>query len=287
MPHLLVFGLGYTGTAVARAALRAGCAVTGTARGTALLPEDGITRVAPGDIGVVLGAATHLLVTAPPGAEGDPMLTLARQQVEAAPMLGWVGYLSTTGVYGDRAGGWVDEQAMTAPGSERTRRRVTAEAEWARMADCRAVALFRVAGIYGPGRSAFDELRAGRARRVVKPGHAFSRIHRDDIARAVLAAMAKVRGPGLRVFNLADDEPAESAAVIEEAARLLGLPAPPAVPFGEAWAAMSPMARSFWAEDRKVSSRATRAALGLSWRYPSYREGLRAILNEERGESSL
>jgi nucleoside-diphosphate-sugar epimerase len=116
---------------------------------------------------------------------------------------------------------------------------------------------------------------------VIKPGHCFGRIHRDDIAAAVLAAMAQERGPGVRVLNLTDDEPAESAAVVAEAVRLLGVPLPPEVAFEDAVIAMSPMARSFWAENRKVSSAATRRALGIAWRYPSYREGLRAILDEE------
>jgi nucleoside-diphosphate-sugar epimerase len=143
------------------------------------------------------------------------------------------------------------------------------------------VDVFRLAGIYGPGRSAFEDLRSGRARRIVKPGHAFGRIHRDDIASAVLAAMRQDREPGRRVLNLADDVPAETASVIQEAAHLLGMPPPPAISFDDAAPAMSPMARSFWAENRKVASRKTQSMLGLTWRYPSYREGLRAILREE------
>ena len=144
--------------------------------------------------------------------------------------------------------------------------------------------LFRVAGIYGPGRSALDDVREGTARRVVKPGHAFGRIHRDDIVQAVLAAMHQPRPQGVRVLHLVDDEPAENAAVVEEAARLLGVAPPPAIPYAIAVTTMSPMARSFWAENRKVASRATRAALGIAWRHPTYREGLRAILVEERGQ---
>jgi nucleoside-diphosphate-sugar epimerase len=137
-----------------------------------------------------------------------------------------------------------------------------------------------VAGIYGPGRSALDEVRGGRARRVIRPGHKFGRIHRDDIAAAVLAAISRPPA-GTRVLNLSDDEPAESALVIEEAARLLRVPAPPALDYADAYAGMSDMARSFWADDRRVACAKTQAALGLRWRYPSYREGLRAILAEE------
>jgi nucleoside-diphosphate-sugar epimerase len=184
----------------------------------------------------------------------------------------------------------VDEDAAPAPAQDRTRRRVAAEEAWRGLASRtgRALDIFRVGGIYGPGRSAIDDLRAGTVRqRVVKQGHLFSRIHRDDIALAVLAAAAQEtdrRRP--RVFHLVDDEPAESAAVMEEAARLLGVPPPPAVPFEQAVHSMSPMARSFWAEDRRVANARTKATLGIAWRYPTYREGLRAILveGEEGGE---
>jgi nucleoside-diphosphate-sugar epimerase len=145
------------------------------------------------------------------------------------------------------------------------------------------VDIFRLAGIYGPGRSAFDDLRAHTARRMDKPGHQFGRIHREDIVRAVLAAMQQTRPPGCRVLNLADDEPSESAAVVTEAAALLGVAPPPRVAFADALPTMSPMARSFWAENRKVANAKTKAALGISWLYPTYREGLRAILAEEGG----
>ncbi len=268
--RLLVFGLGYVGSAVAKAAAVSGFTVDGAARTT--------------DVARALGEATHLLSTAPPDEAGDPVLSLHGVAIAAAPGLRWIGYLSTTGVYGDRNGGWVDEDTEPAPTSQRGRRRLVAEAAWRRLADRHAVDLFRLAGIYGPGRSVFDDLRAGTARRIIKPGHAFGRIHRDDIVRAVLAAMSQERAPGTRVLNLADDQPAESAAVVEEAARLLGITPPDAVAFEDAVAAMSPMARSFWAESRKVCARRTQQALVLSWTYPSYREGLRAILAEERGQ---
>ena len=149
-----------------------------------------------------------------------------------------------------------------APSQARGQRRLDAEDAWAGFADRYAVDIFRLAGIYGPGRSAFDDLRAGRARRMIKPGHQFGRIHRDDIARAVVAAMRQDRPPGRRVLNLADDEPAESAAVVTEAAALLGVAPPPEIAFADALPAMSPMARSFWAENRKVASDKTKAALG-------------------------
>jgi len=278
---LLVCGLGYCGRAAAAAAVAAGWRVGGTIRAPDAAIPPGVTPVAFDAAGPMIARATHLLITTSPDAAGDPVLARHADAVAAANALRWIGYLSTTGVYGDRAGGWVDEATRPAPGSDRTRRRMLAEQAWQAVADRRALDIFRCAGIYGPGRSAFDDLRAGTARRVRKPGHAFGRIHRDDIVAAVLAAMRRDRPAGLRILNLADDEPAESEAVIAEAARLLGMPPPPAIPFAEAWAAMSPMARSFWAENRKISARNTQAALGLCWRYPSYREGLRAILAEE------
>jgi len=186
-------------------------------------------------------------------------------------------------VYGDRDGAWVDEDTPAAPSQPRGQRRLEAEEAWSRFADTKAVDIFRLAGIYGPGRSALDDLRAGRARRMVKPGHMFGRIHRDDIARAVVAAMRQGCPAGRRVLNLVDDEPSESAVVVTEAAALLDVPPPPLVAFEDAWPTMSPMARSFWAENRKIASAKTKAALGISWLYPTYREGLRAILLEERG----
>lgn len=280
---LLIAGLGYTGRAVATAARDAGFAVLATAR-------DPAGRSAPGGVALIpfaeaaaaLPDATHLLVTAAPGEAGDPLLALCADAIAAAPALRWIGYFSTTGVYGDRQGGWVDETTPPRPEQERSRRRLAAEQAWAALGARMPVDLFRIAGIYGPGRSALDDLRAGRARRVIRPGHMFCRIHRDDIAAAVLAAMGQARGPGVRVLNLADDEPAGSAAVMEEAARLLGLPPPPAVPYAEVAPSLSPMARSFWQESRLVASARTQAELGLVWRYPSYREGLRAILAAER-----
>ena len=284
---LVVLGLGYAGLAVARAARAAGFAVVGTRRdprsGEA---AGGIGILSFAEAGPAIAAATHLVVTAGPDSTGaDPVLATHAGALRAAAGLRWVGYMSTTGVYGDRAGGWVDETTPPAPLQERSRRRVRAEQAWAAALAGSGVALdlFRTAGIYGPGRSMLDDLRAGQGRRVDKPGHLFSRIHRDDIAAAVVAASLNPPPPGgpPRVLHLADDEPASGAAVTEEAARLLGVAPPPLVPFAEAHAAMSPMARSFWAENRRVANAATKAALGLAWRYPSYREGLRAILAEE------
>lgn len=277
MNRLMILGLGYSGQAVAAAARAAGFQVTGTHR---VATADAIAFDAAGP---AIAAATHLLATAGPEADGDPVLVRYGTEIRAASGLRWIGYLSSTVVYGNRDGEWVEETTPPAPTQSRGQRRVEAENAWrALAAGGPCVDLFRLAGIYGPGRSAFDDLRAGRARRTIKPGHMFGRIHRDDIGRAVVAAMTTPATGAARVFNLSDDEPAESAAVMEEAAHLLGVPPPPAMAFEDAWQAMSPMARSFWAENRKVSAAATKAALGIEWRYPTYREGLRAILAEEQ-----
>lgn len=279
--RMVVAGLGYAGGAIAAEAAAAGFAVTGTARDPARArPPAGVAVVAFDAADAAIRAATHLVVTAAPE-EADPVLAAHAKAIAAAPALRWIGYLSTTGVYGDRGGAVVTEITPPAPGQPRSIRRLAAEDAWRAAATARGAALdlFRVGGIYGPGRSAFDELRAGVARRVVKPGHAFSRIHRDDIALAVVAGAR--RPDGQRVLHLVDDEPAPSADVVAEAARLLGVPPPPEIAFEEARARMSPMALSFWAENRRVANDATKRALGIAWRCPTYREGLRRILAEE------
>jgi nucleoside-diphosphate-sugar epimerase len=283
--NLLIFGLGYTGRAIAAAAVAAGHTVSATTRGTAA-PAPGVTLLPFNRAQAAIEGADYVIATAAPDEHGDPVLARYRAALEAAPKLSWIGYLSTTGVYGDAAGAWVDETTVPNPGAERTRRRVAAEWAWQRLTrtdetvEDRAlnIAVFRLAGIYGPGRSMFDDLRAGQGRHVIKPGHLFGRIHRDDIAMGVLAAMDREANG---IFNVSDDEPAASADVLCEAARLLGVEPPPPVPFAEAEAKMSPMARSFWADNRKVSAEITKRKLGISWRYPTYREGLRAILAEE------
>ena len=279
---LIIAGLGYSGRAVAEAAVSAGWRVIGTSR------QPGVVKAPPGvevisfdAAGPAFAAASHWLITTPPDEAGDPVLRYHAGALASGNQR-WIGYLSTTGVYGDRAGGTVDEATPPAPGQPRSQRRLAAEEAWraARPAGT-ALELCRVGGIYGPGRAPFAELRAGVARSVVKPGHSFSRIHRDDIAHAVMAAISNPAPPGCRVLNFVDDEPAESAAVIAEAARLLGMPPPAAVPFEEARLSMSPMALSFWSENRRVANAATKAALGIEWLYPSYREGLAASLAED------
>lgn len=283
--NLLLFGLGYTGTTIAAGAAALGWRVTATSRDLSRLKAPpGVDLINFADAGAYVPQATHVVQTAAPDEQGDPALAQYGPAITASLTLRWAGYLSTTGVYGDRGGAWVDEDTPVAPTVPRAQRRVAAEQGWTAALPGRAVDLFRLAGIYGPGRSAFDDLRSGQARRVLKPGHRFGRIHRDDIAAAVLAAMQRDRAPGSRVLNLADDEPAASADVVAEAARLLKMPPPPLVPFDEAVAGMSPMGRSFWSENRRVRSEKTQASLGLRWQYPTYREGLRAILQQEAAE---
>lgn len=277
---LIIAGLGYAGRAVAEAAAANGWRVVGTSRQPeAVRAPPGVEVISFDAAGPAFAAASDWLITTPPDEAGDPVLRRHAAALASGNQR-WIGYLSTTGVYGDRGGGTVDEATAPAPGQPRSQRRLAAEEAWraARPAHA-ALDLCRVGGIYGPGRAPFAELRAGIARRVVKPGHSFSRIHRDDIAHAIMAAISNPPEPGCRVLNFVDDEPADSAAVMAEAARLLGMAPPPVVPFEEARAAMSPMALSFWSENRRVANAATKAALGIEWRYPSYREGLAASLD--------
>lgn len=281
-PTLTIIGLGHTGAALADRAARAGWRVRATARDPSRVAAPPGVELVPFADAQALCTATHLAITAPPGADGDPVWAAHADALRAAP-LRWVGYVSTTGVYGDRGGAWVDETSAPSPGKDRSRRRLAAEQQWAELAGRAAVDLFRTGGIYGPGRSALDEAREGTARRVSKPGHVFSRIHRDDIVRALLAAATRPPAAGLRVLHLVDDTPSEQADVNAEACRLQGLPLPPVISYEEATARMSEMGRSFWSESRIVANARTKAALGIVWAYPSYREGLRAILAEQRG----
>lgn len=284
--HFVICGLGYSGAAVARAAVALGMKVTATSRDPAGIHlTDGVEIVGFADAGPALAEATHVLATAPPGDAGDPVLLQFGAILQESRHLRWAGYLSTTGVYGDQGGGWVDETTKPAGTAPRAKRRLAAERAWSGLASHVAVDLFRVAGIYGPGRSILDDLRAGTARRVLKPGHAFGRIHRDDIAGAVMAAIGQNRAPGVRVLHLADDQPEESAVVTEAAAQMLGLPVPPGISYADALPGMGEMARSFWADNRKVASAITQRELGYHWRYPGYRAGLTATLAEERGDS--
>lgn len=282
--HLFCFGCGYTARRLARRVIAASGRVSGTRRdqaGAEALAAEGITghRFA-GDAALPASAfdgVTEVLVSIPPGEGGeDGVLRWHGEVLGALPSLRWVGLLSTTGVYGDTGGNWVDEDAPLNPMNERSERRVAAERRWLDWgkASGTAVQVFRLPGIYGPGRSPLDRLRSGSAQRIVKAGQVFNRAHVDDIGTALLLGMDRpTAGP---VFNVADDEPAPADEVLEFAATRAGLPAPPAVPFDEA--ELSPMARSFYAENKRVSNRRIRDELGFVPAYPSYREGLTAIL---------
>ncbi|MGF1463974.1 MAG: SDR family oxidoreductase [Maricaulaceae bacterium] len=217
------------------------------------------------------GAASHALISTPPGPEGDPAF-LALGDLIRTPGPAWVGYLSTTGVYGDRAGGWVFEDDAPAPMSERGRRRLAPEQAW--ISTGLNVQIFRLPGIYGPGRGPAEKLKAGKAQNIIKPGQVFSRAHREDIVSALLASMARPN-PGA-VYNVCDDAPAPPQDVTNYAADLLGLPHPPDVAFERA--ELSPMAREFYAESKRVSNARLKAELGWRPRFPSYREGLAADL---------
>jgi nucleoside-diphosphate-sugar epimerase len=225
----------------------------------------------------VLAGTTHLLAAIPPDANGDPVLDEHGPDIAALP-LAWAGYLSTTGVYGDTSGAWVDETAPLRPSGPRGRRRVAAEAGWRRLFETRGtpIHIFRLAGIYGPGRSPLDAVRDGRAKRVFKPGHVFSRIHVEDLASVLEASMARP-DPGA-IYNVCDDEPAPPEAVIAYACALLGVEPPPLVPLDEA--ELSPLARSFWDDNRRVANARIKRDLGVVLEHPDYRSGLRAILGE-------
>lgn len=274
-PVLLTLGHGYS--AGRFAATLPGWRRLGTARTPARAAElaaGGIEPVAwdvPGAVEAAVAAASHVVVSIPPGPDGDPALARLGP-VLAAARPAWIAYLSTTGVYGDHGGAWVDEDAALVPVNDRSAWRLAAERAW--LATGLPVMLFRLAGIYGPGRSAFDRLRAGRAQRVVKAGQVFSRIHVDDLATVLRASLDRGR-PG-RAYNVADDEPAPPQDVIAHAARLLGVPVPPEIAFEDA--GLSPMARSFYAESKRVANRRIRTELGVDLACPTYREGLAAIL---------
>lgn len=283
--HLLSFGHGFSARALSRLLLPRQWQITGTTRSpekAAHLAETGITPLIwPGGDGAgAISSATHLLISTAPDAAGDPVLAaLADSIAAAAPRLAWVGYLSTTGVYGNHDGGWVNETTPLTPSTRRGHHRVLAEGQWQALA-ARAnlpLHIFRLAGIYGSGRGPFAKVRDGTARRIIKAGQVFSRIHVDDIAQ-VLAASINRPDPGA-IYNVCDDDPAPPEDVIAHAAQLLGLPVPDAVPFETA--EMSAMARSFYAESKRVDNTRIKAELGVSLLYPDYRRGLAALLADD------
>ena len=279
---LLSIGHGYSARALAQLLRPQGWRILATSRSAdtcAALQDDGVTALQwPGtDLRPYLRDATHLLSSVPPGADGDPVLAEAGEAIAEAGHLNWVGYLSTTGVYGDHAGAWVSEATPLTPSGRRGRMRVEAETSW-RAVCARAdtdLHIFRLAGIYGPGRNALVRVRTGTARRIVKPGQVFSRIHVADIAQVLAASMTSPMRGG-RVYNVCDDHPAPPQDVIEYAARLLGHPPPPDEDF--ATADLSDMARSFYADSKRVDNTRVKLELQVSLLYPDYRAGLAALL---------
>jgi nucleoside-diphosphate-sugar epimerase len=281
--RLFCFGLGYTALALARTLAADGWQVAGTTRDpdkAVELAREGFdvhlfARDRPLDqVAQALEGTTHLVTSIAPDEQGDPVLGQHARDLLACRSIAWAGYLGTTGVYGDRVGDWVSEADPVAPTMPRTQRRVRAEAHW--LASGLPAHLFRLAGIYGPGpgRSALAAVRAGTARQIVKPGQVFCRIHVDDIVQVLRASMARPNSGA--VYNVADDEPAPPQDVVAYAAKLLGVPPPAELPFESA--ELSPMARSFYSDSRRVDNGRIKQELGVTLRYPSYREGLRGLL---------
>ena len=274
MNTLLSIGHGYSAQALARRLLPQGWQIIGTTRteaGAKALRATGIDALVwpEADLSDALAKATHLLTSVAPG-DSDPVLQAIGPQI-AGSALKWVGYLSTTAVYGHHNGDWVDETTPLAPTTARGAARVQAEADWTALG--LPLHIFRLAGIYGPGRGPFEKVRDGTARRIHKAGQVFSRIHVDDIARVLHAALQRPH-PG--IYNVCDDDPASPEDILGLAADMLGLPPPPIVPYEQA--EMTPMARSFYAENKRVRNDRIKTVLGVTLDYPTYREGLAAIL---------
>jgi nucleoside-diphosphate-sugar epimerase len=287
--NVLILGLGYSAGFFARAALERGWDVTGTVRSAekaAELSRDGIRTLVFGGFAVssalakAVAEADAVLVSVQPAEDGDPALGPLRGVLMAAPNLRWIGYLSTIGVYGDQGGAWIDETTPPAPTNARTRQRVAIEQAWLQLGrdSGKPVQIFRLSGIYGPGRNAITKLRAGTANRLVKPGQVFNRIHVDDIAGVLMASLAQPRQGA--IYNVTDDEPGPPQDVVTFAAELTGLEPPPEIPFEQA--TLSPMAASFYGESKRVSNALVKRELGYPFRYPTYREALRALA--EAGE---
>ncbi len=282
--NLFIFGLGFSGRTVAKRRMALGDNVAGTVRTpgkaqamvAAGLPArvfgpDGRDSVIDAD----LASSDALLISVPPGTDGDPVLAIYARQIAAAPNLRWIGYLSTIGVYGDHQGAWVDEQTPATPTNIRSRERADAEQAWLAFgaANNIAVHVFRLAGIYGPGQSQLVQLARGTARRIVKPGQVFNRIHVEDIARAVDASLERPRAGA--IYNVTDNEPAPPQDVVTFAASLCGVEPPPEISLDKA--GLTEMGRSFYAESKRVRNDLLRNELGVTLAYPTYREGLAAL----------
>ena len=284
---LLCFGFGYTARALAVDLQRAGWGVVGTCREAEEIKGQGTHEGVsvhefnrhhplPRD---VFAHVTHVLVSVPPDEDGDSVIDMHKKDLVTMAGLQWVGYLSTTGVYGDRDGNWVDEESPLRPSGDRGRRRVVAEDDWCALWKCLGVPIhiFRLAGIYGPGRSVLDTVRSGKAKKILKPGQVFSRIHVADIVRVLRASMARPR-PGA-IYNVCDDEPAPSQDVMDYACSLLETEPPPAVSLEKA--TLSEIARSFYDDNKRVCNRRIKEELSVALEFPDYRKGLDSLLRGE------
>ena len=278
--HLLSFGHGYSAQALACKLLPLGWKITGTTRNKEKilkLRETGIVPILWGDedIEKTFSNVNAVLISTGPNEQGDPVFLRYHNLFEKyAAQIDWVGYLSTTSVYGDFDGRWIDEEVTLNPQTKRGQLRLHAEKSWQSIPDL-PLHIFRLAGIYGPGRGPFSKLRNGTAKRIIKKGQVFSRIHVDDIVQA-LAASLFAPNPG-RIYNVCDDNPASPQDVIVYAAELLGLPLPPIIKFETA--ELSPMVKSFYADNKKVSNGRLKSELGVTLFYPDYKTGLKAILD--------
>ena len=291
--HLFCFGYGYSCEYLSRVLFADGhWQISGTTRDFDRrrdLRAAGIqghildTNVPLADPLYIMRDVTHILISSPPSNDGDPIFNMHAQDILNLPKLRWVGYLSTTGTYGDRSGGWVDENSAVRPSTKRGSRRLKAEKQWMSLYENYKIPvhIFRLAGIYGPGRCAIDSVRAGVARRIHKPGHAFSRIHVDDLVQVLFASMnAPDAG---NVYNVCDDHPAPSHEVIAYACELLGIEAPELLSYDSV--DLAPITRSFYADNKRVNNDKMKNKLKISLKYPDFRSGLDACYRSEEERS--
>lgn len=288
MAKLFCFGFGYSAQALTKLLRQTDWQVVATCRDPAkagLLTQAGVTPILYNSRQPLseedFSGVTHILLSVPPDALGDEVARVMGERIAHLSDIQWLGYLGTTGVYGDQDGAWVDENSPLQPAGPRGERRLVAEQQWLELYRCHGlpVHLFRLAGIYGPGRNVLTQLREGTAKRIDKPGHVFSRIHVDDIAQILLASIQHPN-PGT-AYNVADDEPAAPEAIVRFAAELLGQTPPPLVPFEQA--ELSEMARSFYADNKRVKNNRIKQDLAVKLLYPTYREGLTALFKSGEG----
>ncbi len=276
--HLFCFGLGYTASRLARRLVARGWRVSGTVRDLATgtggpgCEVHGFDGVRPLPAAALAGV-THVLSSVPPTGDGDPVLALHADELRASASVTWIGYLSTPAVYGDRGGALVAESEQPRPSSGRGKRRYAAERAWLDLGGAAAVQVFRLAGIYGPGRTVLDQVRRGTARIIDKPGQVFNRIHVDDIGTILMASMERPRNGG--IYNVADREACPSGDVVRHACALLGRSPPEPIAFADA--DLSEMARSFYSECKRLDTSLLGNELGVTLTYPTYREGLAAL----------